>query len=138
MWWRSPHNPTAYDDNWEDQPGQGWFYKWMLGIAIPLGLGCWGLHAIIMREAEYGDQITMTLHGLNAVAFGVAWISASLFLHCHYFWGNIHNQAWFAFWARFSGHADSSPAWALCWCDMVCWESGNPAKVALDLRHMAI
>jgi hypothetical protein len=38
----------------------------------------------------------MTLHGSNAAAFGVAWVSAGVFLHCHYFWGNVFNQAWFA------------------------------------------
>ena len=38
----------------------------------------------------------MTLHGLNAVAIGIAFVSAAVFLHCHYFWGNIYNQAWFA------------------------------------------
>jgi hypothetical protein len=23
-------------------------------------------------------------------------IGIAIFLHCHYFWGNIYNQAWFA------------------------------------------
>ena len=24
LWWRFPYNPSAYDDDWEDQPSQGW------------------------------------------------------------------------------------------------------------------
>jgi hypothetical protein len=95
MWWRFPHNPTAYDDDWEDQPGQGPFYQWGLGIILPLALIGYGAYAIAMQQISFG-RLPMTLHGLNAVAFGVAWISAGVFVHCHYFWGNIFNQAWFA------------------------------------------
>ena len=29
---RFPYEPTAYDDDWEDQPGQGPQYKWGLGV----------------------------------------------------------------------------------------------------------
>ena len=38
----------------------------------------------------------MMLRGLNAMAFGVAWVSAALFVHCHYYWGNVYNQGWVA------------------------------------------
>ena len=31
-----------------------------------------------------------------AIAFGAAAASAGVFLHCHYFRGNVYNQAWFA------------------------------------------
>ena len=96
MWWRPPHNPTAYDDDWEDQPAQGAFYQWALGIALPLALVAYGGHAIAARQATFGGGMSMTLHGLNAVAFGLAWVSAGVFVHCHYFWGNVYNQAWFA------------------------------------------
>lgn len=96
MWWRFPYNPTAYDDDWEDQPGQGWFYQWGLGALLPLVLVGYGAHAIASRHAEFGSQITVTLRGPNAIAFGAAWVSAGAFLHCHYFWGNVYNQAWFA------------------------------------------
>jgi hypothetical protein len=50
----------------------------------------------LSREAEFGNQITMTLHGINAQAYAGAVFSAAVFVHCHYFWGNIYNQAWFA------------------------------------------
>lgn len=96
MWWRPPHNPTAYDDDWEDQPAQGPFYQWGLGVVLPLALIGYGGYAIATREATFGGRIAMTLHGPNAIAFGIAWVSAGVFVHCHYFWGNVMNQAWFA------------------------------------------
>ena len=96
MWWRYPYNPTAYDDDWEDQPGQGPFYKWALGVALPLALIGYGAYAVLEQQVDFGGRVTMTFHGLNAIAFGVAWISAGVFVHCHYFWGNIFDQAWFA------------------------------------------
>jgi hypothetical protein len=80
----------------EDQPTQGWFYKWILGIVIPLGLVAYGVSAIISRRADYGTNISMELHGVNAIAYGIALISAAVFMHCHYFWGNIYDQVWFA------------------------------------------
>lgn len=94
---RRPHNPTAYDDDWEDQPAQGWFYQWVLGVAVPVGIAWYAVAAIARREATFSNQnILLTLHGRNAVAFGIAWLSAAVFVHCHYFWGNIYDQAWFA------------------------------------------
>lgn len=96
MWWRYPHNPTAYDDDWEDQPGQGPFYQWGLGVVLPLALIAFGIYAIAVRQISFGGRISMTLHGLNAIAFGIACVSAGVFVHCHYFWGNVSNQAWFA------------------------------------------
>jgi len=100
-WWRLPQNPTAYDDDWEDQPPQSAFHKWALGVALPAAIFAYGIWVLLTREAQVGGhmnpgQITMTLHGSNAVAYGVAVLSAALFLHCHYFWGNIYNQAWLA------------------------------------------
>jgi hypothetical protein len=95
MFGRLPHNPTAYDDDWEEQPGQGPFYQWGLGVALPLFMLGVGTYAVATGQAAYG-RVPMVLLGMNAVAFGVAWISLGVFLHCHYFWGNIYNQAWFA------------------------------------------
>jgi hypothetical protein len=96
MWWRYPYKPTAYDDDWEDQPGEGLLYQWGLGAVLPLLLIGYGLYAIVMQHVEFGSRISTTFRGLNATAFGVAWVSAGVFVHCHYFWGNIYNQAWFA------------------------------------------
>src|SRR5580765_1790260 len=97
MWTRSPHTPTPYDDDFEGQPGQGWFFQWILGATLPLGIFAYGISATITRRATFfGSQATMPVTGANAVALGVATISLAVFLHCHYFWGNIYGQAWLA------------------------------------------
>jgi len=96
MSWRLPHNPTAYDDDWEDQPGQGPLYQWGLGVAVPLVLFAYGIYAVVAQQAHFGGEMPMAIRGLNATAFGIAWASAGLFLHCHFFWGNVFNQAWLA------------------------------------------
>jgi hypothetical protein len=96
MWWRYPHNPTAYDVDLEDQPRHGPLYQWGLGIVLPLALIGYGAYAIAMQQVTFGGRTSMQLHGLNATAFGIAWVSAGVFVHCHYFWGNVFNQAWFA------------------------------------------
>jgi hypothetical protein len=88
--------PTAYDDDWEDQPAQGAMYKWLLGVAGPLVIAGFGAHAVFTGEAEFGSRIRTTLHGVNADALGLAALSSAVFMHCHYFWGNIYDQAWFA------------------------------------------
>jgi hypothetical protein len=98
MWHRTPHNPGPYDDDWEDQPGQGPFYQWALGAAVPLLVLAYGVYVVVTQQASYGygRRAPIHLHGLNAVALGVAAISVAVFLHCHYFWGNVYDQAWFA------------------------------------------
>lgn len=95
MLWRPTYNPTPYDDDWEDQPAQGAFYQWICGAIVPLSLIAYGAYTIVIREARYG-RVPMKLVGSDAVAFGIAAISAGVFIHCHYFWGNIYNQAWIA------------------------------------------
>jgi hypothetical protein len=40
--------------------------------------------------------VVAAFRGLNAVAFGAAWVAVAVFVHCHYFWGNIYSQSWFA------------------------------------------
>ena len=68
---------------------------WGLGVALPLVVLGLGVYAVVARQAEFG-HVPLRLHGANAIALGVAGISAAVFLHCHYFWGNVYNQAWFA------------------------------------------
>ena len=97
MWWRWRYEPAAYDDDLEDQPSQGWFFKWVLGLAIPAALLAYGIWIVATREGTFrADQQTLQLHGTSAIAFGIATISVGLFMHFHYLWGNIYNQAWFA------------------------------------------
>ena len=99
MWfWRVPHNPSAYDDDFEGQPTQGWWHKWMLGIIAALAMIGWGLFALSTQHAILFSRNLQreTFHGPNALALGCAGASLGLFLHFHYFWGNIYDQAWFA------------------------------------------
>ena len=95
MWSRILYNPSPYDDDFEDQPGQGPAYQWGLGAGLPLIVLGYGVRAAMIHQATFGRPPIM-LHGINAVALGVAAIALAGFLHCHYFWGNIYNQAWFA------------------------------------------
>jgi hypothetical protein len=94
--WRYPYNPTAYDDDWEGQPGQGWFYKWVLGVAGPLWVLVYGIRAIAYQTADVSSEYQVTLEGSNAIAVGCAALSLAVFVHCHYFWGNIYDDVWFA------------------------------------------
>lgn len=96
MYDRFPHNPTPYDDDWEDQPAQGSFHKWVLGVLVPLLLATYAVHAIKNQQIDFGGRFITTFYGPNAIAIGIAALAAAIFVHCHYFWGNIYNQAWFA------------------------------------------
>jgi hypothetical protein len=93
---RSPYSPSAYDDDLEDQPSQGWFHQWVLGCLVPLLLAIHGLRAVVLQYAETHGRDTMTLVGKNAIAYGIAVVAIALFMHCHYFWGNLYDQIWFA------------------------------------------
>ena len=94
MYNRAPHNPTPYDDDWEDQPSQGSFYKWGLGMILPLFVFGWGLTTAWTQQAVFGARVTANLSGLNAVALGCSAMCLGIFLNCHYFWGNVYDQAW--------------------------------------------
>lgn len=97
MWfWRVTHNPSACNDDFEGQPTQSWWHKWALGIIVPLAAICWGTYGLFTQHIVFGTRIRETFHGPSALAFGCAGVSLGLFLHFHYFWGNIFDQAWFA------------------------------------------
>jgi hypothetical protein len=103
---RSPYNPTPYDDDWEDQPRQSFFHMWVLGLMVPMGIAYYSVGAVIARHATFtGRGATMLLEGREAIALGIAWTSAAVFLHCHYFWGNVYNQAWGAVLGKIFGAA---------------------------------
>jgi hypothetical protein len=94
MSFHAPHDPTPYDDDWEDQPAQSGFHKWFAGIAVPLFMIVLGVRGLMQHEitlSEYGG-----FHGPSAIAVCIAIFGGSVFVHCHYFWGNIYNHAWFA------------------------------------------
>src|SRR5688500_1713390 len=99
MWTRLPHNPSPYDDDWEDQPAHDSpFHKWGLGLLLPLALVAYGVwvYATGVATLREGHGSAITLRGPNATAWAVAAASVGLFLHCHYFWGAIYDQVWFA------------------------------------------
>lgn len=94
------HHPTGSpgpDYDWESHSGTRWFYKWVLGLAVPLLLLGYGVSVVLTREATfYGNRQPMPLHGLNAVVYGVVILSAALLLHCRFFWENVYSGAWWA------------------------------------------
>ena len=94
--WRTPHNPTPYDDDFEDQPAQSWFHQWILGASLPACFLSYGLRTILTGHATYAHNASMDLRGIDAVAYGVSMLAIGLFLHFHYFWGNVYSQAWWA------------------------------------------
>lgn len=88
---RPDYEPTAYDDDWEDLPTSGPFAKWFGGVAAPITLIVYGNICIITQQAVVGQQLPLELHGMRALAVGVGSVSIAVFLHCHYFWGNIYH-----------------------------------------------
>ncbi len=92
---RPDYEPTAYDDDWEDIPASGPFPKWFGGVIVPIALVVYGMACIMTQHAVVGHQMPLELYGMRAVAAGTACLSLGLFLHCHFFWGNIyHLLAW--------------------------------------------
>jgi hypothetical protein len=98
--WRSPHNPTPYDDDFEDQPTQSWFHQWILGATLPACFLSYGIRTVLAGHATYGSRATIDLRGVDAIAYGISMIAIGVFLHSHYFWGNVFNQAWWAVLAK--------------------------------------
>ena len=93
---RPDYNPTAYDDDWEDIPASGPIPKWLGGVLVPVAMIAYGIHCFATGHGEIpGRDYSMAVSGANAMAVGMASLSLGLFLHCHYFWGNIfHLAAW--------------------------------------------
>jgi hypothetical protein len=92
---RVRNEPTGCDDDPKAPPPLGPHYQWGVGLIIPILFLAGGVRAILFREAVYGKP-HLWLHGGNAIAMGVVSISVALLLHCHYFWDEIYEDAWFA------------------------------------------
>lgn len=91
MFSRVPHNPGPYDDNFEGQPTYSAYHKWFLGVAVPVGLIAVGVFVLLRRDIDnHLGRVDFT--GPNATAIGVAMVSLGLFLHAHFFWGNLVDQ----------------------------------------------
>ena len=93
---RPDYQPSAYDDDFEDIPSSGLIPKWIGGVIIPAGLVVYGIVCFVTGHGELPGQFgSMTLTGTDAMALATAITSIGVFLHCHYFWGNIfHLGAW--------------------------------------------
>lgn len=102
---RYPHRPTAYDDDWEDVPAQGFWPQWFGGVALPLAVMGYGVYGLVTGTALLPGRNTpgLVLHGAAAVALSVALIGAGVFLHCHYFWGNVYHLHWLATLGKVAG-----------------------------------
>jgi len=98
MFYRRPdYQPTAYDDDWEDIPASGSIAKWLGGVVAPIALITYGVTCFSTRHGMLpGRNGPLDLFGADAIADGLAIVSLGLFLHCHYFWGNIFHLATWA------------------------------------------
>src|SRR5688572_25901702 len=74
---RYPHNPTPYDDDWEDSPSSdGLWTLYVLGLVLPLACIAFGAVAmargsVVFPFHDSGVQ-PWTLRGGSAVALGLA------------------------------------------------------------------
>ena len=94
---RVPDDQFATTDDDVDIPSSGPKSKYGAGVALPLLLIGYGIACFVTRHGvligEYND---LDLHGSKAVALGTASLSLGVFLHCHFFWGNVFHLSAFA------------------------------------------
>lgn len=102
---RPPQDSSADDDDWEDPPARRPIYKWGLGVALPVVFFAFGFEAVFTQSTDFAARFQLILHGLNAIAVGAGAVSVGLCLHCHYFWGDLHDRAWFVVPGKFLGAA---------------------------------
>jgi hypothetical protein len=78
-------------DRLSDRPEPTFWSKWFGGLIIPGLLAAYGAHCCWVQQATFHGRggSALELHGSAAVAYGVAWISAGLFAHFHYFWSSL-------------------------------------------------
>jgi hypothetical protein len=95
-WWSI--DPRSDDDDLTGVPPSGNEYKWGVGVALPVILVYYGISMLASGEATFydGRYSSMPLHGANARAYAISILSVAVFAHCHYFWGNVYEQLWFA------------------------------------------
>lgn len=78
------HAPIGHD---------AWF-RWFVGVIVPLAVAAYGIWIVATQQTTIGRRGALPLTGANAVAIGVAWIAAALFVHCRYFWDELHDSHW--------------------------------------------
>lgn len=95
---RSPdRRVTDQIDELADIPSQGWFPKWFGGVIFPLAFAVYGISCFVTGHGVLTNrQMSLDLYGPNAAALGGGSLSIGIFLHCHYFWGNIYQMSFIA------------------------------------------
>lgn len=94
---RPDRRVTGYEDDFEDVPPAGFLPQYGGGVLLPLLLVGYGVSCIATGHGILaGDQNRLDVFGPDAVALGTACASLGLFLHCHYFWGNVYQMSPFA------------------------------------------
>jgi hypothetical protein len=84
-------------DRWGDEPSQGFGPKWFGGALTPLLIAAYATSVLVAGEGTipgrgmWRSGSRLTVHGTDAIAYGMALLGAAAFLHCHYFWGNTRN-----------------------------------------------
>ena len=91
---RPDRHVSGYEDDLEDVPPAGWVAQYGGGIALPLSLIGYGVACLATGHGFLaGDQNRLDVYGPDAVALGTACAGLGLFLHCHYFWGNVFQMS---------------------------------------------
>lgn len=79
---------SSFGGDWDDDPLDDTWNKWVVGLAVPIGLALLGLSKFIWPHAVlYGSRgRSLTLTGWDAVLYGAAFLGAALFLHARFHW----------------------------------------------------
>ena len=78
-------------DRFSDTPEPTFWSKWFGGLIVPILLVGYGLRCCMRQSALFHGtaDADLELQGRTAVVFGLAWVSAGLFAHFHYFWSTL-------------------------------------------------
>jgi hypothetical protein len=81
-------NTPIFEEDGDPTPDEK--TKWGSGILAPIGLAIWAIYALVTKHVIMYDKYyrpPVEIKGLAVYACALALISAALFLHFHYFWG---------------------------------------------------
>ena len=78
-------------DHLSSTPEPTFWSKWFGGVIVPVGIAIYALHCCISQQASLLGQrgAKINLSGMQAVFYGLAWLSGAFFLHFHYFWPTL-------------------------------------------------
>lgn len=88
--WTNKVDGNVLDDA-EDlsySPSGGPMKMWLLGVGLALIPVSYGVHCLRTGHATlFGQNSDLDVHGSGATALAIAYLSAGLFIHAHWFWG---------------------------------------------------